>query len=103
MFAIIETGGKQYKAEPGGKLKVEKLSGMSGDQVSFDKVLLFADGNEVKIGAPYLEKAKAEGVVLRQTRSRKQVVFHYHSKTRKRTKNTHRQQFTEVQIEKISA
>ena len=103
MFAIIETGGKQYKAEPGVKLKVEKIAGAAGDKVSFDKVLLFADGDAVKVGAPYLEKAKAEAVVVRQARTRKQVVFHYHSKTRKRTKNPHRQHFTEVQIEKISA
>ncbi|MCL5016260.1 MAG: 50S ribosomal protein L21 [Patescibacteria group bacterium] len=103
MFAIIETGGKQYKVEPGGKLKTEKLPGSSGDKVSFDKVLLFSDGSDVKVGVPYLEKAKVEGVVLRQARSRKQIVFHYHSKTRKRTKNTHRQNFTEVQIEKITA
>ncbi len=102
MFAIIETGGKQYKAEPGAKLRVEKLAGKSGDKISFDKVLLFADGGEVRIGAPYIPKAKAEGVVLRQARTRKQVVFHYHSKTRTRVKNTHRQHFTEVQIEKIS-
>ena len=101
MFAIIETGGKQYKAEPGTKIKVEKLAGAAGDKVSFDKVLLFSDGGEVKIGMPYL-KAKAEAVILRQGRTRKEVVFHYHSKTRKRTKNTHRQHFTEVQIEKIS-
>ncbi|MCL5006870.1 MAG: 50S ribosomal protein L21 [Patescibacteria group bacterium] len=103
MIAVIETGGKQYRVEPGTTLRVEKIAGSAGDKISFDKVLLLADGADVKIGAPFLPKIKAEAVVLRQGRTRKEIVFHYHSKTRKRTKNTHREYFTEVRIEKISA
>lgn len=98
MFAIIQTGGKQYKVAPGQKLKIEKLNAKEGDTFSFDKVLLTADGDDIKIGTPYIEGAKVAAKVLSQGRDKKKIVFRYHSKTRYRKKAGHRQHFTEVEI-----
>lgn len=98
MFAVIETGGKQYKVSAGQKLKVEKLETKEGENFVFDKVLLTADGEDVKIGTPYLEGAKVEAKVLRQARDKKKIVFKYHSKTRYKKKKGHRQCFTELEI-----
>src|SRR6266481_1172163 len=100
-FAIIETGGKQYKVSVGEKVKVEKLEVEEGAVFTFDKVLLIADGDKVEIGAPYLKGVSIEGNVVRQARDRKKIVFKYHSKTRYRKKKGHRQHFTEVEIAKV--
>lgn len=97
-FAIIESGGKQYKVSAGSKVKVEKLDAPEGVAFEFDKVLLTVDNDEIKIGAPYVPGAKVEATVLRQARERKKIVFKYHSKTRYRKKKGHRQPFSEVQI-----
>jgi large subunit ribosomal protein L21 len=97
-FAIIETGGKQYKVSAGNKIRIEKLAGEPGSEVVFDKVLLTADGGDVKIGTPHVPGAKVHGKVLRQARAEKVIVFRYHSKTRYRKKKGHRQHFTEVEI-----
>lgn len=97
-FAIIETGGKQYKVAAGKKISVEKLLAEQGGSVSFDKVLLKADGGDVKIGAPYLAAAKVEAKVASHGREDKKIVFRYHSKTRYRKKKGHRQPYTEVEI-----
>ena len=101
MFAIIETGGKQYRVSPGTKIKVEKLVS-EGEGFVFDKVLLVSDGKEVKVGKPYLEGSKVEAKVVKQGRAKKIIVFRYHSKTRYRKKKGHRQPFTEVEVTKIS-
>jgi len=100
-FAIIETGGKQYKVSAGRKVKIEKLSTKEGDSFVFDKVLLTSDGKDVKIGAPYVEGAKVEAKVLKQGRAAKKIVFKYKPKTRERTKKGHRQPFTEVEIVRV--
>jgi len=97
-FAIVETGGKQYKVAPGQKLKVEKLNAEPGASLTLDKVLLVADGEDVKVGAPYLEGAKVEAKVLKQGKEKTKIVFKYHSKTRYRKKKGHRQQFTELEV-----
>ncbi len=86
---------------PGQKIKIEKLSAKEGDNFIFDKVLLSVDGENVKIGAPYVEGAKVEGKILRQARDKKKIVFKYHSKTRYRKKKGHRQHFTEVLISSL--
>lgn len=99
-FAIIESGGKQYKVSPGTKLKVEKLP-VEGESFVFDKVLLVAGEKGAKIGTPYLKDSKVEAKILKQGRSKKTIVFRYHSKTRYRKKKGHRQHFTEVEITKI--
>lgn len=100
-FAIIQTGGKQYKVSPEQKIKVEKLSAAEGENFIFDKVLLTVDDKEIKIGTPYVEGAKVEAKLLKQGRDKKKIVFKYHSKTRYRKKKGHRQHFTEVKIEKV--
>lgn len=98
MFAIVETGGKQYRVAPGQKLKVEKLDAEPGVSLSLDKVLLIADGEDVKVGAPYVNGAKVEAKVLSQGRHDKKIVFKYHSKTRYRKKKGHRQPYTELEV-----
>ncbi len=103
MFAVIETGGKQYRVSPGSKLRVEKLKAEAGGAFTFDKVLLIAsEKDEVSLGRPYISGAKVEARVIRNARERKKIVFRYHSKTRYRKKKGHRQNFTEVEIIKIS-
>jgi len=101
MFAVIETGGKQYKVSPGQKIKIEKLEAQEGDSFSFDKVLLKAEDENIVVGTPYIEGAKAEAKILKQGRAKKIIVFKYHSKTRYRKKKGHRQPFTEVEITAI--
>ena len=100
-FAIIETGGKQYKVSAGNKVKIEKLEVEAGASVMFDKVLLTVEGESVQIGAPYVSGATVEGKVVRQARDKKKIVFKYHSKTRQHKKKGHRQPFTEVEIVKV--
>ncbi|MEE8131645.1 MAG: 50S ribosomal protein L21 [Candidatus Paceibacterota bacterium] len=96
-FAIIQTGGKQYKVASGEKIKIEKLVGDKDAKFIFDKVLLMADGDNVKIGTPYVEGAKMEAKIVEQGRDKKKIVFRYHSKTRYMKKKGHRQHFTEVE------
>jgi len=103
MFAVIETGGKQYKVSPGDKIKVEKLDAEAGKDFVFDKVLLVNDDKDVKIGEPTVAGAKVQAKVLREDRNKKVIVFKYHSKTRYRKKKGHRQPFTEVEIVKIES
>jgi len=98
MFAVIETGGKQYKVSPGQKLKVEKLDAAEGSNLTLDKVLLVADGENVEVGTPYLDSVKVAAKVLEQGRGDKKIVFKYHSKTRYKKKKGHRQHFTELEI-----
>ena len=101
MFAVIETGGKQYRVSPGTKLKVEKLPAELDGEVIFDRVLMTMDGDNASIGQPFVEGAKVTAKVLEQGRAKKLIVFKYKNKTRQRTKNGHRQPFTEVEITKI--
>lgn len=98
MFAVIETGSKQYRVTTGQKLKIEKLEAKEGDVVTFDKVLLTVDGEAMKLGTPVVSGATVTGKVLKQGRADKVIVFKYHSKVRRRKKNGHRQPFTEVEI-----
>lgn len=102
-FAVIKTGGKQYKVAPGQKLKIEKLDAKEGAVVHFGEVLLVADGDGVTIGTPFVKGAKVDAKILKQGRDRKKIVFKYHSKSRYRKKKGHRQHFTEVEITKIAA
>ena len=96
-FAIIKTGGKQYLVKEGDKLKISKIDTAEGGEFSFDEGLLVAD-KETKIGAPLIEGGSVSAKVLKQGRSRKIIVFHYHNKTRYKKKAGHRQHFTEVEI-----
>jgi len=100
-FAVIQTGGKQYKVSVGQKIKVEKLNAQPGENFVFDKVLLVSKGDGEQIGAPYVDGAKVEVKVLKNSRDKKKIVFKYHSKTRYRKKKGHRQHFSEIEITKI--
>lgn len=100
-FAVIETGGKQYRVGLDSTIKVEKLPVDEGGDFVFDKILLIADGDKVTVGTPYIEGAKIEGTVTKQGRNKKQIVFKYHSKTRYRKKKGHRQPHSEVKIKKV--
>lgn len=102
-FAIIETGGKQYRVSAGQKIRVEKLNSGEDGSFAFDKVLLVADGGEVKIGQPYLDGTTVGAKILKQGREDKKTVFRYHSKTRYRKKKSHRQPFTEVEITSVKS
>jgi len=101
-FAVIKTGGKQYKVQEGDILTIEKLDSNNGE-VMFDSVLLSADGDKVTVGNPLITGAKVSAKVLKEGKGKKKMVFRYKSKTRYKKKKGHRQQFTQVQITKISA
>ena len=98
MFAVIETGGKQYTGSPGDSLRVEKLPFKEGESFSFDKVLLTANEDTVRVGTPYVGGATVGANVVSVGRDKKKIVFRYHSKTRYRKKKGHRQHYTEVKI-----
>ena len=101
MYAIIETGGKQYTVEAGDKLRVEKLDAKEGDVVTFDKVV-FVSGDEPKVGTPYVEGAKVEAKVLAQDKAKKVIVYKYKAKKNERKKKGHRQPYTLVEITGIN-
>lgn len=101
MFAVVETGGKQYTATPGGFIEVEKLPGEKGEQITLDRVLLVADGESVTVGQPFIKGATVVTTVALQARRRKVLHFHYVPKKRQRKKTGHRQPFTRLRIESI--
>jgi len=102
MYAIIATGGKQYKVSEGDIIKVEKLGIEADEKVTFDQVLLVSD-SDVKVGNPTVANASVEGTVLSNGRAKKIIVYKYKRKTGYHKKNGHRQQYTAVKIEKINA
>ncbi|NLD35567.1 MAG: 50S ribosomal protein L21 [Desulfatiglans sp.] len=101
MYAVIQTGGKQYRVAPGDMLKIEKLEGNIGDSVAFDKVLFTSDGDNVNLGKPYLEGAKVYGKIMRQAKDKKVIVFKYKRRKNYRKKQGHRQCFTQIKIDNI--
>ena len=101
MYAVVESGGKQYKVQEGEILRVEKISGDVGSPVTFDKVLLLSDGDKVDIGKPVLKTATVNGHIVQQGKAKKVIVFKYKRRKRYRRKQGHRQQYTAVQIDKI--
>ena len=102
MYAVISSGGKQYRVQEGDILRVEKISGNVGETVSFDKVLMFSDGEKATVGTPILEKASVNGHIIEQGKAKKIIVFKYKRRKRFRRKQGHRQQFTAVKIDKIT-
>ena len=101
MYAIIATGGKQYKVSEGDVIKVEKLDVEPGNTVSFDQVIAVSDGT-LKVGSD-VAKATVSATVMEQGRSRKVIVYKYKRKTGYHKKNGHRQAYTQVKIDKINA
>ena len=102
MFAVIETGGKQYKVSEGDIIYIERLDAAQGQSVTFDKVLMTGQGADVKVGAPYIEGASVTGDVVKNGLNRKIVVFKFQPKKNYKKKQGHRQAYTKVQISKIS-
>ncbi|MBR5468097.1 MAG: 50S ribosomal protein L21 [Firmicutes bacterium] len=102
MYAIIETGGKQYKVSEGDIITVEKLGVEAGSEYTFDKVIVLADDADVKVGAPYVEGASVAASVIGDGKAKKVIVYKYKAKKGFHKKNGHRQPFTKVQINKIS-
>lgn len=102
MYAIIKTGGKQYKVSEGDLVRVEKLNAEIGDSVSFDQVLLVKNDSDLKVGTPTVENAKVEATVKDQAKDKKIVVFKYRPKKASKTKKGHRQPYTLVEINNIS-
>ena len=100
MYAVIETGGKQYKVQEGDVITVEKLKAEAGDTITFDKVLLMSDGKEVKVGTPYLAEA-VTGSVVENGKGKKVIIFKYKAKKDYRKKQGHRQPYTMVKIESL--
>ena len=103
MYAVFQTGGKQYRAEPGFRLRIPTLVAEPGDKVTFDKVLLAGDGPEgVLVGTPVVEGASVTAEVLRHGRDRKLIVFKRKRRKGYRRKQGHRQDFTEIRIDEVA-
>ncbi len=101
MYAIIETGGKQYRVQEGDSLYVEKLDVNEGDTVEFEKVLAISKDQQLTVGTPYVANAKVSATVVENGKHPKIVIFKYKSKKNYRKKKGHRQPYTKVKIEKI--
>ena len=101
MYAVIQTGGKQYRVMPGETIVIEKLDGEAGDAVQFDEVLLLADDETVAVGRPHVEGAKVTGEIVDQGRGKKLIVFKLHRRKNYRRKNGHRQSLTAVKINEV--
>ena len=103
MYAIVKTGGKQYKIHEGDIIRVEKIEGNIGNLVSFDQVLMFSDGENTSIGKPVLDNVVVKGHIVEQGKEKKILVFKYKRRKRYRRKQGHRQQFTAIKIDQIEA
>ncbi len=103
MYAIIETGGKQYKVQQGDTLFIEKLDVQAGDAVTFDKVMAVGSEDGLKVGAPYVEGATVKATVVKNGKGEKIVVFKFKAKKNYRRRQGHRQPYTKVEIGEINA
>jgi large subunit ribosomal protein L21 len=103
MYAIVKTGGKQYKVSEGDVLFVEKLEANTGDTVNLDEVLACSKDGELKLGAPVVEGASVQAKVVEQGKAKKVIVYKYKAKKDYRRKQGHRQAYTKLVVEKINA
>lgn len=101
MYAVVETGGKQYRVQEGDEIIVEKLGIEAEEEVVFDKVLAAGEGADIKIGTPYVEGASVKGTVIENGKAKKVIVFKYKAKKDYRKKRGHRQPYTKVKIDSI--
>jgi len=101
VYAIIETGGKQFKVQAGDVLFVEKLPGEVGEKFEFDRVLALKNNDQLQVGTPYVEGARVVAKILEHDKHKKILVFKYRAKKNYRRRYGHRQPFTRVQIEEI--
>ena len=100
-YAVLNSGGKQYKVQEGETLRVEKMHGDVGTSIIFDNILMYADGEDVRIGKPVLENLRVKGHIVEQGKAKKILVFKYKRRKRYRRKQGHRQPFTAVRIDQI--
>lgn len=100
-YAIVENGGKQYKAVEGSTIEVDLMPTEVGEQIDFQNVLLFVDGDEVKVGAPVLEGAKVKTTIVSHIKGPKIIIFKYRPKKRIRVKTGHRQKYTRLMVNSI--
>jgi large subunit ribosomal protein L21 len=103
MYAVIKTGGKQYRVSPGDTIEVEKLPHEVGESVELDQVLLIVNGSGARIGRPVVEGARVKATVTRQAKGRKVIIFKYRSSKRYRRKKGHRQNYTRLRVDEIVA
>ena len=103
MYAVIATGGKQYKVTQGETLRVEKLDGEEGDKVKLDRVLMIADGDKVTVGTPNLDKASVTATIKAQGRGAKIDIVKFRRRKHSRTQAGHRQSYTEIEVTEIKA
>lgn len=103
MYAVVKTGGKQYRVAAGDTLKVEKLDGEPGQTIQLDEVLMVNTGGEILLGQPRVAGASVAAEILEQDRDRKVIVFKYRRRKRYRRKNGHRQMYTQLKITGIDA
>ncbi|QTA91539.1 50S ribosomal protein L21 [Desulfonema magnum] len=101
MYAVVSSGGKQYRVEQGDIFRVEKILGEVGSPISFDNVLMFSDGENVEIGQPVLGNVAVRGCIVEQGKAKKILVFKYKRRKRYRRTRGHRQQYTAVRIDAI--
>lgn len=102
MYAIVETGGKQYKLEEGRYVDLELLDGEADSKVVFDKIVMLVNGKKSKVGQPYVESATVDGTIVKHDKAKKVIVYKQRPKKGYRKKQGHRQQFTRVMINKIN-
>ena len=103
MYAVIQTGGKQYRVQPGDTVYLEKLAGEPGDAIEFDEVLLVADDQQVAVGRPHVEGARVTGEIVEQGRGDKLIVYKFRHRKNYRRKTGHRQAYTAVKINAVTA
>ncbi len=103
MYAVIVTGGKQYRVSVGDEIFIEKLAGEAGENITFDEVLAVSDDNGLRIGTPVIDGAAVQGEIVKQGKGKKIIVFKYKAKKGYRRKNGHRQPYTRVRIAAINA
>ncbi len=102
MYAVIRTGGKQYKVHEEQVLKVEKLEGNEGSQIEFDDILMYSDGETITLGSPKVDNASVKAQILEQGRGKKTLVFKYKRRKGYRKMRGHRQHYTEIKIDSIT-
>ncbi len=101
MYAVVATGGKQYKVSAGDRIKVEKLNEQTGESIELSEVLLVVDGEKVKVGQPKVKNAKVVAQVIGHGRGRKKIIFKKKKREKYRRKAGHRQEYTELEIKEI--
>ena len=101
MYAVVETGGKQYTVKEGDTIRIEKIQGSPGEEVLLDKILLIGGGEQVRVGNPFIDDAKIRAEIMTQERSRKIVVFKFKRRKNIGKKQGHRQPFTGIRIKAI--